>query len=66
MSRPGNKNLLIIIAVLLLTNIGVLGYFLWYKKPVEKQEQRDGRNNNGGIGPFAERCWLFRWTIDAV
>jgi len=44
MSRPGNKNLLIIIAVLLLTNIGVLGYFLWYKKPPEKQEQRD-RNN---------------------
>ncbi len=47
MSRPGNKNLLIIIAVLLLTNIGVLGYFLVYKKPQEKQEQRDGRNNNG-------------------
>ncbi len=27
-----NKNLLLIIAVLLLTNISVLGYFLWYKK----------------------------------
>lgn len=49
MSRPGNKNLLIIIAVLLLTNIGVLGYFLWYKKPQDKQEQHDGRNNNNGI-----------------
>jgi periplasmic protein CpxP/Spy len=47
MSRAGNKNLLIIIAVLLLTNIGVLGYFLWYKKPAEKQVQHDGRNNNG-------------------
>ena len=47
MSRPGNKNLLIIIVVLLLTNIGVLGYFLWYKKP-EKQEQRT--ENNRGFG----------------
>jgi protein CpxP len=28
-----NKNLIFIIAVLLLTNIAVLGYFLWYKKP---------------------------------
>lgn len=45
MSKPGNKNLLIIIAVLLLTNIGVLAYFLWYKKQPEKQEQRDNRNN---------------------
>lgn len=45
MSKPGNKNLLIIIAVLLLTNIGVLAYFLWYKKPPEKQEQHDNRNN---------------------
>jgi len=45
MSRPGNKNLLIIIAVLLLTNIGVLAYFLWYKKPPEKQEQHDNRGN---------------------
>jgi periplasmic protein CpxP/Spy len=48
MSRPGNKNLLIIIAVLLLTNIGVLGYFLWYKKPEKATEQRwDQRGNNG-------------------
>lgn len=47
MSRPGNKNLLIIIAVLLLTNIGVLAYFLWYKNPSDKQEQHDNRNSNG-------------------
>lgn len=32
-----NKNLIFIIAVLLLTNIAVLGYFLWFKKPVQKQ-----------------------------
>lgn len=45
MSRPGNKNLLIIIAVLLLTNIGVLSYFLWLKG-AEKQEIRvEGRPN---------------------
>ncbi|MCR6720173.1 MAG: periplasmic heavy metal sensor [Chitinophagaceae bacterium] len=33
MSGTKNKNLLVIIAVLLLTNFAVLGYFLWYKKP---------------------------------
>lgn len=55
MSRPGNKNLLIIIAVLLLTNIGVLGYFLWYKKPPEKQEQHDGKNNNNGIQDLLQK-----------
>ncbi|MBN8673783.1 MAG: hypothetical protein J0L56_06590 [Chitinophagales bacterium] len=41
-----NKNLLFIIAVLLLTNIAVLAYFLWFKKPVERnrftQEKRAG------------------------
>ncbi len=50
MSRPGSKNLLIIIAVLLLTNIGVLGYFLWFKKPAKQQEQRwDSKGNANGI-----------------
>jgi len=33
MSTSRNKSLIFIIAVLLLTNIAVLGYFLWYKKP---------------------------------
>lgn len=33
MSTSKNKSLIFIIAVLLLTNIAVLGYFLWYKKP---------------------------------
>lgn len=41
-----NKNLIFIIAVLLLTNIAVLAYFLWFKKPVERnrftQEKRAG------------------------
>lgn len=50
MSRPGSKNLLIIIAVLLLTNIGVLGYFLWFKKPAKQAEQRwDAKGNSNGI-----------------
>ena len=43
--RNSNKNLLIIIAVLLLTNIAVLGYFLWYKKtdvPVRNDRDRNG------------------------
>ncbi|MET0464225.1 MAG: hypothetical protein ABW007_13765 [Chitinophagaceae bacterium] len=51
MSRPGNKNLLIIIAVLLLTNIGVLGYFLWFKKPGKQQQESrwDSKGNSNGI-----------------
>lgn len=55
MSRPGNKNLLIIIAVLLLTNIGVLGYFLWYKKPEAKEQRTDGRGNNNGIQDLLQK-----------
>ena len=35
MSTSRNKSLIFIIAVLLLTNIAVLGYFLWYKKPIK-------------------------------
>ena len=73
MSRPGNKNLLIIIAVLLLTNIGVLGYFLWYKKPPEMQEQHDGKNNNNNgiqdllqkeVGFTAEQLAQYRQMKD--
>ena len=33
MSNPRNRNLLIIIGVLLLTNIAVIAYFLGQKKP---------------------------------
>lgn len=36
-----NKNLVFIIAVLLLTNIAVLGYFLWYKKPEQGTKRTD-------------------------
>lgn len=45
-----NKNLLFIIAVLLLTNIAVLGYFLWFKKPEPKQQHSRG----GGPGMMIE------------
>lgn len=39
-----NKNLLFIIAALLLTNIAVLVYFLWIKQPEPKP---DGQKKNG-------------------
>ena len=46
MSQPSrNKNLIFIIAVLLLTNIAVLVYFLWLKKPEEPK-----RNSGHGSG----------------
>ena len=37
MSTSKNKSLIFIIAVLLLTNIAVLGYFLWFKKPSRQE-----------------------------
>ena len=40
-----NKNLLVIIAVLFLTNIAVLGYFLWYKKP-HREQYSNNRDRN--------------------
>lgn len=48
MSTPNrNRNLLVIIAVLLLTNIGVLAYFLWYKKPPDMHAGGPQRDRNG-------------------
>ncbi len=44
-SGKTNKRLLIIIAVLLITNIGVFGYFLWFKKG--DHENKTGRSKNG-------------------
>ena len=44
MNNPSrNRNLIFIIAVLLLTNIAVLAYFLWIKKPTT-----DGGGHGGG------------------
>lgn len=45
-NTPRNKNLLIIIAVLLLTNIAVLGYFLFFKTPGKPFNNND-RERNG-------------------
>jgi protein CpxP len=41
MSTPRNRNLLIIIGVLLLTNIAVLVYFLGQKKPATSHSEKD-------------------------
>jgi len=38
MSTSKNKPLIFIIITLLLTNIGVLGYFLWFKKAPPKKD----------------------------
>ncbi|MEI9911323.1 MAG: hypothetical protein WDO71_17665 [Bacteroidota bacterium] len=38
MSTSKNKPLIFIIIALLLTNIGVLGYFLWFNKPAPKPD----------------------------
>ena len=46
MSTSKNRSLIFIIAVLLFTNIAVLAYFLWYKKP---SRPPDGRDRSRGI-----------------
>ena len=43
MTTSRNKPLIFIIAVLLLTNIAVLSYFLWFKKPAEPRRGDGGR-----------------------
>lgn len=50
-STSRNRNLLVIIAVLLLTNIAVLGYFLWYKKE-EKPQHTENKERNGIADPL--------------
>ena len=54
MSTSSNRPLIFIVAVLLLTNIAVLGYFLWYKKPAKPPIENPGKRNGGkGIeGPL--------------
>ncbi len=48
-----NKNLLVIIAVLFLTNIAVLGYFLWYKKP--HREQHSNNRDRNVVGDMLKK-----------
>ena len=48
MSTSKNRPLIFIIAVLLLTNIAVLGYFLWFKK-----DHPSGGNNDRGRNGIA-------------
>lgn len=47
MSNPRNRNLLIIIGVLLLTNIAVLVYFLGEKKPAKSATSHSEKNRPG-------------------
>lgn len=49
-----NKNLLVIIVVLLLTNISVLGYFLWYKKP-SKDVHSTGNRDRSVVGDMLRK-----------
>jgi periplasmic protein CpxP/Spy len=42
-----NKNLIFIIAALLLTNIAVLVYFIWIKDTPEKKDNANGPSRNG-------------------
>jgi mevalonate kinase len=46
MSLSKSRSLIFIIAVLLLTNIAVLGYFLWFKKP---NKHDNGEKGHKGI-----------------
>ena len=46
MSNPRNRNLLIIIGVLLLTNIAVLVYFLGAKKPARTDTEINERDRS--------------------
>lgn len=51
MSNVRNRNLLFIIGVLLVTNIGMLVYFTWMKKP--DKDHFDGNNGrHGGMYDF--------------
>ena len=51
MANSRNRTLIFIITVLLLTNIAVLGYFLWFKKEPTTQDPRreDKLRNDKGI-----------------
>jgi Spy/CpxP family protein refolding chaperone len=53
MSTSRNKNLLFIIAALLLTNIAVLAYFLWIKQPEPKRTGPDNKRE-GMAGKLKE------------
>ena len=54
MSNPKNRNLLIIIGVLLLTNIAVLVYFLGQKKE-NKSIPNNAKNNKGFVAEMLQK-----------
>jgi protein CpxP len=49
MTTSRNKPLIFIIAVLLLTNIAVLSYFLWFKEPSGRDKGNEGKRPPRGI-----------------
>ena len=55
MSNPRNRNLLIIIGVLLLTNIAVLVYFLGQKKPGNTETSHSGKDKGSGISEMLQK-----------
>lgn len=55
MSNPRNRNLLIIIGVLLLTNIAVLVYFLGQKKPGNPETSYSGKDKGSGIAEMLQK-----------
>lgn len=48
-NQSRNRNLIFIIAVLLLTNIGVLAYFLWFKEPAKDHPGNEGQKRTGMV-----------------
>jgi periplasmic protein CpxP/Spy len=54
MSTSNKRSLVFIIIFLLLTNIAVLGYFLWYKKS-PRQNDREKENRTNGIAPALQK-----------
>jgi periplasmic protein CpxP/Spy len=48
-NQSRNRNLIFIIAVLLLTNIGVLAYFLWFKDSGREHANGEGQRRTGMV-----------------
>lgn len=54
-NQSRNRNLIFIIVVLLLTNIGVLGYFLWFKDSDKKGSGDNNQQHKGAMLDILEK-----------